>query len=293
VDIATARVHVQWRASASLSQLLAQLAALGFKPYPLDSAAIEAARDGRPILQAAWHAVRSRVVVMDVPVAAALLLAFGASLWNTWTKEGTVYFDSVVMFVFFLILGRFVEMRARHRTGGAMDALAKMLPRTILDKPVSELVRGERVLVRPGEVVPADGSIVDGESNVDESLLTGESRPIARGVGDAVIGGALNLDGSFSMCVTALGRQSVLHTIVRLLNAASAEKSTQVALADRVAAWFLSRILLGAALVAVAWSIVDPSRAFSWSRVPARFRWPCRRRYRPPWRRSRDGESWS
>jgi len=226
---------------------------------------------GAPILRNAWRAIVARTVVMDVSVATALLLAFGASVWNTWFDRGTVYYDSVVMFVFFLTLGRFVEMEARYRTGTVTDALAKILPRmahavgddgAIVSKPVSELNVGERVLIRPGEAIPADGKVISGHPRIDESMLSGESQAIARGPGDSVMAGSINTSTAFYMRVTAMGQEMLLSHIVRLLDGGRSKKPAALQFADKAASWFLSRILFGAGVVAAAWLIVDPTRAF-------------------------------
>jgi Cu2+-exporting ATPase len=225
---------------------------------------------GWPFLVNAWRAVRARAVVMDVPVSVGLALAYGASILNTLRGVGEVYFDSVTMFVFFLSLGRFVEMTARHRTGDVTDALARLMPTTAHrtadsvteDVPVSALKVDDRVIVRVGETVPADGVVIEGASKLDESMLSGESLPVSRGVADRLTAGTMNLHAPLTMRVTALGQSTVLSGIVRLLQRAEHEKAPQATAADRAASWFLARILVGAGLVAAIWLMVDPSRAF-------------------------------
>ena len=226
---------------------------------------------GKPFLLAAWRALRARAVVMDVPVSIALVLAYSASVWNTLGRTGEVYFDSVTMFVFFLTLGRFVEMTARHRTGDVVDALARLLPVTahrigasgaVQEIPVTALRRDDRILIRSGEVIPADGVVIEGVGRVDESMLTGESLPVARGVGDLLIAGSMNLHSPLTVRVTAIGQDTVLSGIVRLLDRAEQDKAPQATAADRAASWFLGRILVGAGVVAASWLLIDPSRAF-------------------------------
>ncbi|HYM35887.1 MAG TPA: heavy metal translocating P-type ATPase, partial [Steroidobacteraceae bacterium] len=233
---------------------------------------------GWPFLINAWRAIRLRTVTMDVPVSLGLVLAYAASFWNALHDSGDVYFDSVTMFVFFLALSRFVEMNARHRTGDVTDALARLLPliahrvrkhdahrmrqQPVEDVPVSALKVDDEVIVRSGETIPADGRVVEGMSRVDESMLTGESVPVSRGSSDELVAGTMNLQAPLRMRVTAIGRATVLSTIVRLLERAEEKKSSQLNAADRAAAWFLSRILICAGLVAAVWLIVDPSRAF-------------------------------
>ena len=226
---------------------------------------------GWPFLQSAWAALRARSINMDVPVSLALVLAFAASVVNSLRSAGEVYFDSVTMFIFFLTLGRYIEMVARHRTSSVTDALARLTPFTahrisaagIEDVSTAALAAGDRILVRSGESVPADGEVLAGTSRCDESLLTGESQPVMRRTGDAVIAGALLLDSSIEVRVTAVGEGTVLSGIVRLLDRAQTGKPRLARAADRTATWFLGRILIGAALVGLLWLWIDPDRALA------------------------------
>lgn len=225
---------------------------------------------GWPFFSSAANALRQRSVNMDVPVSIALVLAYGASVWNTAVNRGQVYFDSVVMFIFFLTLARFIEMLARHRTGSVTEALARLLPRVahrmrdgvLEDVAVHQLAIGDEVWVRVGETIPADGKILSGETACDEALLTGESARVKRRMGDAVIAGALNAEAPFVMTVTAVGQATVLSGIVALLDRAQTNKPRLARAADRAASWFLGRVLLGAAVAGAAWLWFDPSRAF-------------------------------
>src|SRR5690606_33824259 len=148
--------------------------------------------DLAPFLFGAWHAIRARTVSMDVPVGIALLLAYAASVWNTLRGSGEVYFDSITMFIFFLTLGRYVQMSVRQRTAALTDALARQLPAVahrlqgeqIEDVPVSSLQPGDRVLVRRGETLPADGVLRSADAQLDESMLTGESLGVRRQPGE-------------------------------------------------------------------------------------------------------------
>ena len=225
---------------------------------------------GRPFFEGAYAALRARHVGMDVPVAIGIGLAFAASAWHTLRHAGDVYFDSVVMFIFLLLLGRYVEMLARHRAGSTAEALLRLVPSTALRMagtarervPVAMLGAGDHVLVPVGECFPADGRIVAGTTEADEALLTGESLPVAKGVGAPVIAGALNCAAPVEVELTAVGQSTVLAGIVRLLERAQTERPRIARLADRAAAWFVTRVLIGAALVAAVWLVVDPSRAF-------------------------------
>ncbi len=225
---------------------------------------------GWPFYQGAWQALRARSISMDVPVSLGIVLAFCASVWNAMRGHGEVYFDSVTMFVFFLSLGRYVEMIARHRAGSVADALARLAPVTARrvrdgvaqDVQAVELQPGDELLVRTGEVFAADGAVVDGEGRVDESMLTGESTAIAKPVGSTVHAGTQNLGAPLRVRVTAVADRTVLSGIVALLERAQAERPRLAKAADRAAAWFLGRILFGAAAVFAIWWFIDASRAF-------------------------------
>jgi len=222
--------------------------------------------------RAAWRDLRRRQLGMDVPVSLAILAAFLASVWHTWKGGGEVYYDSVTMFVFFLLTGRFLEMTARHRAAQISEALVRMLPATATRLnaadaeeivPIAELAPGDRVLVRPGETMPADGRIVEGASSVDESLLTGESLPLPRQLGEALIGGSVNVESPLVMRVEKVGADTVLSAISRLLDRAQSEKPRLALLADRIAGGFVAALLAAAAVVLAAWwSLSDFDTAF-------------------------------
>ncbi len=225
----------------------------------------------QPFFASAWRDLRRRTLGMDVPVALAIGAAYGASVWATVSGSGSVYFDSATMFTFFLLAGRFLEMSARHRAGQAAEELIRLLPATatrLLDGGDSEVVSaaelrpGDRVLIRPGETMPADGAVIEGRSSVDESLLTGESMPRTRGSGDKVVGGTVNVDSPLHVAVEQVGADTVLSSIVRLLDRAQTEKPRIALLADRVAAWFVLALLVLAAAVFAWWWLHRPGDAF-------------------------------
>ncbi len=215
--------------------------------------------------------LRTRHLTMDVSVSLAIGGAYVAGIWSTITGQGELYFDAVGMFALFLLAGRYLERRARERTAASTAQLVNLLPASCLRLDaanqgerilLSELRVGDRVLVPPGAVLPADGVILDGQSSVDESLLTGEYLPHPRQAGDAVTGGTLNVDGPLTVEVGALGDDSRLSAIVRLLERAQADKPRLAELADKVAQWFLLIVLLVAAAVGALWWQVDHQRAF-------------------------------
>ena len=229
----------------------------------------------RVFFTSAWRDLKRGVFGMDVPVSLAIGSAYVASVWATLTNSGEVYFDSVVMFTFFLLLGRFLEMGARHKAGQVADALVRLLPQTAtrLEKDdkgnevqtviaSSELALGDRVLIKPGETVPADGLVIEGSSSSNESLLTGESMPRPKTVGDALIGGSVNVESPLTMQVDKLGDSTMLSSIIRLLDRAQSEKPNLAKFADRSAAWFVLLLLGIAVAVFATWWFIDPSRAF-------------------------------
>jgi Cu2+-exporting ATPase len=225
---------------------------------------------GAPVFAAAWRNLRSRALGMDVPVALALALAYGASIYNAlWLRAGEVYFDSVTMFIFFLTLGRYVQMLVRHRTLGLTDALSRQLPDHahrvesdgIADVPVAALCVGDVVLVRRGELLPADAELAD-DAHIDESMLTGESVPVSRRRGERVAAGTLNVGNPLQMRVLATATGTTLSHMVSLLQRAQAQKPAMSAAADVAATRFLRYVLLAAGFTCAAWLIVDPARAF-------------------------------
>ncbi|SHL79884.1 Cu2+-exporting ATPase [Pseudomonas punonensis] len=215
--------------------------------------------------------LRTRHLSMDVSVSLAIGGAYAAGIWSTVMGHGELYFDAVGMFALFLLSGRYLERRARERTAAATAQLVKLLPASCLrlDEQghsqrilLSELQIGDRVLVAPGALIPADGQVLAGQSSVDESLLTGEYLPQPRSVGDAVTAGTLNAEGPLTVEVQALGDATRLSAIVRLLERAQGEKPRLAEIADRVAQWFLLIVLVVAAIVGVVWWQLDASRAF-------------------------------
>jgi Cu2+-exporting ATPase len=227
-----------------------------------------------PFFQGAWRDLKLRRAGMDVPVALGVGAAYAASIYGTFTGAEDVYFDSVTMFVFFLLTGRFLEMNARKKSAEAAESLIKLIPAATVRLPAYpggrqeevvaavKLSPGDHVLVGPGQSFPADGSVAEGESSVDESLLTGESHPVHKHPHSPVIGGTLNLISPLVVKVEKVGAETVLSGIVRLLDRALAEKPRLAMLADRVASWFVLALLIIAAAVAGIWYLVDASRAF-------------------------------
>ncbi len=225
-----------------------------------------------PFFRNAWRDLRLKRVGMDVPVALGVGAAFAASLWATLVGAGEVYFDSVTMFIFLLLGGRYLEMLARHRSVRAIERVGRALPafaERLAAFPaletervvVSALQPSDKVLVAPGQTIPADGTVLQGDSEVDESLLTGESRPIAKMTGSELTGGTVNIRSPLVQVVERVGDATRLASIVRLMERAIIEKPHVVQLADRMASWFVAALLLLALATGIVWSQIDASRA--------------------------------
>ncbi|MDR1888056.1 MAG: heavy metal translocating P-type ATPase [Zoogloeaceae bacterium] len=226
-----------------------------------------------PFFKGALRDLKFLRVGMDVPVALGISTAFAASVWATLTRSGEVYFDSVAMFVFFLLGGRYLEMVARQKAVSVSEALAKLVPAFCQRLPqypaageaeqvmVAELNAGDAVLVPPGEIIPCDGTVQEGASNANEALLTGESRPVKKTPGDTVTGGAVNVESPLIVRVSAIGEGTRLSAIIRLMERAATEKPGIVVVADRVAQWFVLAVLVVAVLTAAGWCWFDPQHA--------------------------------
>ena len=247
---------------ASTAQLLRWLSLALTLPVMLFAA--------QPFYSAAWLALKTRRLTMDVPVVIALVAAFVGSVANTVLSQSHVYYDAINMFVLFLLGTRLLEQGARERSMEAAENLLKLAPAMATRVtesgqqlvPVLELIAGDRLLVKPGETFPADADVESGAGGVDEALLTGESRLVVKQPGDQVIAGSINSDSPMTVRVTGIGENTVLAGIVRLLDQALAEKPRLAQLVDRIAAQFTWVLLALTLLTGVAWWWVDPSRAF-------------------------------
>ncbi len=227
-----------------------------------------------PFFSNALRDLRKRSISMDLPVALGIVITFAVSTAATFEPSGwwghEVYFDSLTMFVFFLLTGRWLEQRLRDRTAGSLGKLMQRLPdsveRELADGcfervAVRHLVPGDLVRVLPGDAFPADGQIVSGDTHVDEALLTGESRPLARATGEAVLAGSHNLSSAVRVRVDQTGPATRYSQIVALMERASVDKPRLALLADRVARPFLWFVLLAAGGAAAFWWSTDPARA--------------------------------
>ena len=227
-----------------------------------------------PFFGNALRDIRAHRVSMDLPVALGMVITFLLSSVATFEPQGVfgaeVYYDSLTMFVFFLLTGRWLELRVRDRTAGALEALMNRLPDSVERQlpngnfervAVRRVMVGDVVRVLPSESFPADGVILQGQTLADEALLTGESRPQARGVGDSVVAGSHNLSGIVTVRVVQVGEGTQFSQIVSLMENASLQKPRLAQLADRIAKPFLMGVLLLAVLSAVYWWPTNPGHA--------------------------------
>ncbi len=224
----------------------------------------------QPFFVNGWRNLRRGHLVMDVPVALAIGLAFVASSWATVFRSGEVYFDSVTMFAFFLLLGRYFEEQARHRNEQDASDGSHLIPLAAARRegdawhpvPVKSLRAGDVIRVAPGETIPCDGVVLSGRSSVSEAILSGESLPVGKQGGDTVSAGTVNCDDSLEVRVEQLGQGTRLSAILRLQQQALLDKPRQVELADRVARYFVGATLLIGAAVYGGWWLVAPDKAF-------------------------------
>lgn len=217
----------------------------------------------------AWRGLRLGHLNMDLPISLGALATYGYSLFVTVSDQGEVYFDSVTLFIFVLLTGRYLEAAARRKAAASTERLLRLEPKTAtvlredqpIIVPVREVKVGDRLRVKPGERIPVDGILIGGETGVDESMVTGESLPVTKRVGDAVIGGAVNVEAAITMRAVRVGEHSALAQIIQRVERAQSQRPPIQGLADRIAAWFVGAVLLLALVTLVYWLRVDPGQA--------------------------------
>ena len=240
---------------------------------------------GGRFLRAAWKAARHGDVTMDTLVAIGTTAAWGYSaaitIWPQLLMEAgrppETYFDSSTIIVGLILLGRWMEARAKRQTAGAIRALVGLQARTArvvigdieTDVPIEQVQPGDLVRVRPGEKVPVDGIVTDGAASLDQSMLTGESMPVAKAPGDEVIGATIDRSGTIVLRATRVGRDTVLAQIVRMVEQAQGSKAPIQALADRISAVFVPIVLVLAAVTFVAWLVLGPEPSFTLGLIAA------------------------
>jgi Cu2+-exporting ATPase len=233
-----------------------------------------------PFYVGAITALKLKRLSMDVPVSIAIILAFSASGWATITQQGEVYFESVSMFTFLLLIGKFLEFRARSHAAQVSANLLKLMPMTATKITSDELpngsgdeikeelvaakllVKSDLVLIKPGETIPADGVIINGNSQVNEAMLSGEQLPLSKNVGDTVFAGTINGDGNLTVKVNQPSSQSFLSQLIRLSEQSQAHKPKLAHFSDQVAQYFVAIILITAIGTALYWQQHLPEEAF-------------------------------
>lgn len=227
-----------------------------------------AAYSGRPFFRSAWNALRQRRTNMDVPISLGITLALGMSLYETANHAEHAYFESAIMLIFFLLCGRLADQILRRRTLSAAQNLAAFKAQTahrindtneLTIVPATSLRLGDRVVVKPGERIPADGVIVAGNTSIDESIVTGESTPRTTRVTDLVYGGSLNLTAAITLKITKISDDSFVAEVERLLHQAVTCRSRYVKLADRAAGYYAPIVHTAAALTFAAWYLAGAS----------------------------------
>lgn len=245
-----------------------------------------------PFYTGAINAIKAKRLSMDVPVSIAIILAFSASAWGTITQQGEVYFESVSMFTFLLLIGKFLEFRARSHAAQVSANLLKLMPMTATKVVFSDdsnannepsntaqpekqqrqhkeimvaakqLLPGDVVIIKPGEVVPADGVITAGLSQLNEAMLSGEQLPIDKTINDTVFAGTINGDGNITVQVKQASSQSFLSQLIRLSEQSQAHKPKIAKLSDKIAQYFVALILLTSIGTAIYWQQHMPEEAF-------------------------------
>ncbi|KPZ66014.1 putative copper-importing P-type ATPase A [Pseudoalteromonas sp. P1-16-1b] len=224
-----------------------------------------------PFLSNAINGLKAKQLNMDLPVSLAIFGAYGASCYATVMEVGEVYFESICMFTFLLLLGKYLEFRARLKASEFTANLQKLLPLTArtLDEQGNEhiiaakkLKLNDIVLIKAGETIPADGILVKGSTSVDESMMTGEHQPVRKYIDHNVYAGTVNHDGIIEIKINKLGQNTLLNQIIRLQHNALTKRPRLVEITDKVAQWFVAVLLVFASLTAIGWYQVDPDVAF-------------------------------
>ncbi|MEH6451779.1 MAG: heavy metal translocating P-type ATPase [Psychromonas sp.] len=228
----------------------------------------------QPFYINAWRNIRNKTLGMDIPVSIALLGAYIASAYATIMGRGEVYFEAISMFTFLLLLGRLLELRARRKASETSSNLLRLLPSmaTLIEDvdgeqihnliPAKTLTIGQLILVKAGETIPVDGSIVDGLSNIEESMLTGEHLPVSKGVKSPVFAGTVNVTSPLIVRVEKLANNTLIADIIHLQDNAQLNKPRIEIVADTIARYFVGALLLVATFTYIGWSFVAPDQAF-------------------------------
>jgi Cu+-exporting ATPase len=244
---------------------------------------------GKPFFERGWQSLANRSLNMFTLIAMGTGIAWAYSIVATLAPGAfpaafrdahgavAVYFEAAAVITVLVLLGQVLELRARENTGGAIRALLNLAPKIAHrvrgasdeDIPLDHVAKGDRLRVRPGESIPVDGAVVEGKSNVDESMVTGEPVPVAKTAGDGVIGGTINQTGSFIMQAERVGSETMLAQIVGMVAKAQRSRAPIQRLADQVSGWFVPAVIAVAALAFVAWSVFGPEPRFTFGLIAA------------------------
>ncbi len=219
---------------------------------------------GARFYRSAWGALKAFSGNMDLLVALGTSAAYGLSLFNTLAGSGDLYYEAGAAVISLILLGKWMESRAKRGTTAAIRALMKLRPETArvlrggkeVEIPVSQVERDDVVVIRPGERVPVDGEIIEGESHMDESLITGESLPVSKEVGDMVTGGAINAEGLLRVRATTVGAESVLSRIIALVQGAQGSKAPVQRLVDHISAIFVPVVITISLITFTSWWLI-------------------------------------
>ncbi|MEQ1864951.1 MAG: heavy metal translocating P-type ATPase, partial [Micropepsaceae bacterium] len=245
---------------------------------------------GWPFFVRGWQSLVNRSLNMFTLIAIGTGIAWAYSIVATVAPhlfppafriaDGAVavYFEAAAVITVLVLLGQVLELRARENTGGAIRALLNLAPKiahrvradgSADEVQIDQIMKGDRLRVRPGESIPVDGAVVEGRSNVDESMVTGESLPVAKAAGDKIIGGTINQTGSFVMEAQRVGAETMLAKIVDMVAKAQRSRAPIQRLADQVSGWFVPAVIAVAAIAFVAWSVWGPEPRFTYGLIAA------------------------
>jgi len=231
---------------------------------------------GMPFLKGMFEELRARTPGMMTLIAMAITVAFVYSAAVSLGLQGMVFYWELATLIDIMLLGHWLEMKSVMGASRALESLARLMPSdahvimpdgTVMDHPVAHLVAGDRVLVKPGEKIPVDGRVEDGTSSVNEAMLTGESRPVDKKPGDAVIGGAINGEGALTVVIEKVGSDTYLAQVIDLVRHAQESRSRTQALADRAAFWLTIIALSAGMLTLVSWLLLGKGLAFALERM--------------------------
>lgn len=226
---------------------------------------------GRDIFYSSYRSIKNKSLGMDFTVSLSLLIAFIASINNLINNDGEIYFDSICMFIFFLLFGKFLEMKARHHSSDIIYSLQNLNENTAtvikdnINKEIliDDIAIDDKILIKPGSIIPVDGKIIDGETNINESMLTGESNPVYKKIDSHVIGGTTNIDNTITIKATQTYIHSTINIIIKTLEQITFTKPKINSVADTIANYFIFFVLVITLLVSAIWISLGENNIFN------------------------------